>query len=253
MTHTTPRARGDHRIRIHEDAAQLARAVAAECLALARHCIAARQRFRIALAGGHTPRALYRQLATASADEADWPRWEIFYGDERCVAPDHPDSNHRMAREAWLDHVPIPPAQIHPMVHDPRDPPGDALAYARALETLPRSGGMPVLDLVLLGLGTDGHTASLFPGTDILAVTDRPAAAVHPGAGGGWRISLTRPVIERARNLWFLVTGAGKAAIVARILGSSGPPEARLPAAVLQPAHGATWHLDRAAAREITR
>jgi 6-phosphogluconolactonase len=253
MTYPALFTEADRRVHVHDDAGQLARAVAAECLALARTCIGDRQRFRIALAGGRTPRTLYRQLATAPADEADWSRWEIFYGDERCVAADHPDSNHRMAREVWLDHVPIPPAQIHPMVRDPRDPPGDALAYAGVLEALPRSRGMPVLDLVLLGLGTDGHTASLFPDTDILAVTDRPVSAVHLAAGGGWRISLTRPVLEQARNLWFLVTGAGKAAIVARILGPSDRLDARLPAATLHPAHGATWHLDRAAAREITR
>jgi 6-phosphogluconolactonase len=253
MRQATPRVRGDHRIRIHEDAAQLARAVATECLALARTCIAARQRFRIALAGGRTPRALYGELAGAPADEADWSRWEIYYGDERCVAAGHPDSNHRMAREAWLDHVPIPRAQIHPMVRDPRDPSGDALAYAGVLEALPRSRGMPVLDLVLLGLGTDGHTASLFPDSDILTVTDRPVAAVYLAASDAWRISLTRPMLEQARNVWFLVTGAGKAAIVARILGPCSPPDARLPAAALHPAHGATWHLDREAAREIVR
>lgn len=236
------------RVCIHADAEALARTLAADCLDLANECIRDRGRFLIALAGGRTPRALYRRLAGTPTGGTDWSRWEVFYGDERCVAPDHTDSNHRMARETWLDHVPIPPARIHPMVSGAADPPADARAYARLLEALPRSRGMPVLDLILLGLGTDGHTASLFPGTDILAVSDRPVAAVRLKETGDWRISLTRPTLEQARHLWFVVTGGSKADTVSRILSPRDAHDASLPAATLRPAHGAVWHLDQDAA-----
>ncbi|WP_081617240.1 6-phosphogluconolactonase [Thioalkalivibrio sulfidiphilus] len=239
-------------VRIHADPEELAATVASEVLDLAARCIRAHGVFRIALAGGRTPRALYEHLAQIGPGHGDWSHWEIFYGDERCVPQDDLDSNHRMAREAWLDRVPIPPERIHPMVTDPNDPEGDARRYGAVLSDLPRREGMPVFDLVLLGLGPDGHTASLFPGTDILEVTDRPVAAVYVPQKGSWRISLTRPALEQADALWFLVTGADKADTVARVLHPAGAEDAALPAALLAPARPPVWHLDRDAARSLS-
>lgn len=239
-------------IRIHADPQTLAATVANEVLDLAQRYIRAHGVFRIALAGGRTPRALYEHLAQLGPGQQDWSRWEIFYGDERCVSPEDLHSNHRMTREAWLDHVPISRERIHPMVTDPNDPEGDARRYGAVLSDLPRREGMPVFDLVLLGLGPDGHTASLFPDTDILAVTDRPVAAVYVPQKDSWRISLTRPALEQADALWFLVTGADKADTVARVLQPDGAEDAALPAARLAPVHAPVWHLDRDAAASLT-
>jgi 6-phosphogluconolactonase len=235
------------RARVHPDPSALALAVTRDCIALARSCIAAQGTFRIALAGGHTPAIVYRQLAMTSPDKARWSCWEVFYGDERCVSRDDPLSNHRMARAAWLDHVPIPVERIHPMVNHPDQPENDALAYARTLAALADTDGWPVLDLILLGVGADGHTASLFPGTDIIHVTDRPVAAVRHPDDGRWRISLTRPVLARARALWFLVTGSGKADVLRRVLLPRTPQDRTLPAVLCDRAD-AVWHVDRASA-----
>lgn len=239
-----------NRLRIHPHAMSLARTVANECLELARTSLRRRGAFHVALAGGRTPETLYRALAASPRGATDWTRWHVFFGDERCVPPDHPASNQRMARRAWLDHVPVAPQHIHAMVQDPDQPEADARAYARLLEPLAGADGWPVLDLILLGIGTDGHTASLFPDTDILQVVDRPVAAVRHPADGGWRISLTRPVLARARSLWFLATGAGKAAVLARILRPATPSDAALPAALCN-RPDAVWHMDRAAAGRL--
>ncbi|MDX5332668.1 MAG: 6-phosphogluconolactonase [Gammaproteobacteria bacterium] len=234
---------------IHADAEALSRAAAGYVLAAAQSAIATRGVFHLALAGGSTPRRLYQLLAATPADRVDWPHWQIWFGDERCVPPDHADSNYRMAREALLDHVAIPAAQIHPMVHHPDDPAADARAYAGQLtRDLITAAGVPVLDLVLLGMGDDGHTASLFPGTDILAVDDRPVAAVA-APGKGWRISLTYPVLERARERLFLVAGAAKAPVLAQVLAD---PQAAAPYPVARlAAGGGRWLLDRAAAQAL--
>jgi 6-phosphogluconolactonase len=238
------------RIRIHPDTDALAHTVSHACLGLAGRCIRERGAFHVALAGGRTPEALYRRLAAAPPGAADWTRWQVYYGDERCVPQDHPDSNHRMVSRAWLDHVAIPREHIHPMVSDPDDPDADARAYTHTLAPLNGQDGVPILDLVLLGVGIDGHTASLFPGTDILQIADRPVAAVrHPG-DGTWRVSLTRPVPARARALWFLVTGRAKAGVVRRVLHPATPGDRALPAALCN-RDDAVWHLDREAAAEL--
>lgn len=234
---------------IHADAEALSRAAAGYVLAAAQAAIATRGVFHLALAGGSTPRRLYQLLAATPADRVDWAHWQIWFGDERCVPADHADSNYRMAREALLDHVPIPAAQVHPMVHHPDDPAADAQAYAEQLaRDLTTAAGVPVLDLVLLGMGDDGHTASLFPGTDILAVDDRPVAAVAV-PGKGWRISLTYPVLARARERLFLVAGAAKAPVLAKVLAA---PQAAAPYPVARLAAGrGRWLLDQAAAQDL--
>ncbi len=208
---------------------------------------AERGAFRIALAGGSTPEGLYRRLAAPDlADLVPWDRTEVFFGDERCVRADHPDSNSRMARRALLDHVPLPASRIHPMDCG-RDPRQAAADYARLLrERLPPRDGVPVFDLVLLGLGPDGHIASLFPGTVALTQTE-PVAPSYVIRLGAWRLTLTFPVLNAARRVWLLATGEAKADIVRRAL-AGGTEQRALPVHRLRPAGELRVWLDRAAA-----
>lgn len=219
---------------------------------IAADAIAERGSFRIALAGGNTPRGLYRCVAAPShTSRIDWRRVHVFFGDERCVPLDHADSNYRMANEAMLERVPIPSAQVHPMCHTPQAPEADAKRYAELLAAqIPCTGGIPVFDLILLGLGDDGHTASLFPGTPILQETDKTVAAVHVDKLDSWRVSLTFPVLNQARHLLFLVAGAGKADTVGRVFS---PPGAEpFPVQRIEPQGTVEWHLDQAAASQLS-
>ncbi|AOV16397.1 6-phosphogluconolactonase [Acidihalobacter aeolianus] len=228
------------------DAEQLYVTVTEHLLHLADAAIAARGRFHLALAGGNTPRRLYERLA--ALDSADWDRWEIWFGDERCVPPDHPDSNYRMARETLLEHVAIPPEQVHPIIPHARfEPEAAAADYADTMSAhLPLRAGWPILDVVLLGLGPDGHTASLFPGTGILDVQDTPVAAAYVPRLGAWRISLTLPALAHARQLIFVAEGAGKSEILTRLLRGPAAGESPLPAERVSNPH-TEWYLDAAA------
>lgn len=201
--------------------------------------------FHLALAGGRTPERLYRRLAGM---DLPWNRLHIWFGDERAVPPDDPDSNERMSREALLDHVPIPPGQIHPMRPAVTTIRHDAAAYRRELSRwAPRDpAGWPIFDLVLLGLGADGHTASLFPGSCALHEAHRSVVANYAPKLRAWRMTLTYPAINAARRVWLLATGAEKAGAVARL--RSG--DASAPAARLAPAGEYRILLDRAAAGE---
>ncbi len=184
--------------------------------ALAANCLARQDRFSIILAGGSTPRALYQRLRRLSTD---WHRWQVYFGDERCLSAGHPERNDTMAGDAWLDHVAIPAAHIH------RVPPGtEAHAAARAYDAVLAQA--PGFDLALLGLGEDGHTASLFPhdaripeATELaLAVTDAPKPPPQ-------RVSLSARCLSSADAVWFLVTGAGKRqALEAWLAGAPLPP-----------------------------
>jgi 6-phosphogluconolactonase len=237
--------------RVHHDLEQLSRDLAARWLEHARQGIAQRGAAHMVLAGGGTPRRLYEVLAeSARATRLDWSRVHVWFGDERCVPPDHHDSNYRMARAALLDHVPIPAAQVHPILADISSVRLDAARYAQALRRHAPAGprGLPCFDLVLLGLGEDGHTASLFPGTCILNERERPVAAVYVPRLKGWRISLTLPALRQARALWVLATGAAKADILRRIWQE---PAAGLPVQVLADLETLEWHLDEAAAEYL--
>mgnify|MGYP006289994235 CR=1 FL=1 len=210
--------------------------------------VAERGAFRVALAGGSTPEGLYRRLAAPDlADLTPWDRAEVFFGDERCVGPRHPESNYRMAREALLDHVPVPRKRVHPM-DCRRDPQKAAADYARLLHERVPAGvnGVPELDLVLLGLGPDGHVASLFPGTTALTVTE-PVAPNYVIRLGAWRLTLTFPVLNAARRVWLLATGEAKADVVRRALAPA-PDDRPLPVHRLHPAGEWRVWLDRAAA-----
>ena len=202
--------------------------------------------FAIALAGGSTPRALYQHLAAPPyRDTLDWSRWSVYVGDERAAPPDDPESNYRLGRETLLDHVPIPADQVHRMEAERPDLDAAAAAYSALLEaTLPPGpAGAPRLDCVLLGIGTDGHTASLFPGTPALDVTDawatRGLATYEPVD----RITVTFPLIDAAAAVAFLVTGESKRAALAGVVAGT------VPAARVRPAHGELhWFLDTVAA-----
>jgi 6-phosphogluconolactonase len=230
------------------DAEAVARTAAEELAGAAARAVAARGAFTLALAGGSTPRRLYALLADAGAPfraRMPWDRTHVFFGDERPVPPDHPDSNYRMAREALLDHVAV--ASVHRI---PAEEPAAAEAYEAELRRffgIPGGGEPPRLDAVLLGLGADGHTASLFPGTAALEETDRWVASPFVARLGTRRTTLTLPILSRARAVLFLVSGAEKAAALARVLAPA-PGAEPLPAARVRPDEGAVWIVVEAAA-----
>ncbi len=204
-------------------------------------------RCSLALAGGSTPRALYRLLAAEHRDRIPWEGVHIFWGDERYVPSDDPRSNYGMARETLLDHVPVPAENVHPMPADFPDPDEAARAYEATMRThLP--GLWPRFDLILLGLGADGHTASLFSGSPALKERERWVVSIRAPADPSLRLTLTLPVLNHAAHVWFLVAGTDKASALQRAL--SEPPDARAcPASAVRPGHGAVvWWVDEAAA-----
>jgi 6-phosphogluconolactonase len=228
------------------DATELAATAAQRVVAASQAAIAERGRFALVLAGGDTPRMLYERLAAAPEGAIDWARTTLFFGDERAVPPDHPESNYRMARESLLAPSAIPAEQVHRIMGEAA--PQAAAAQYEAVLREQFTGDWPDFDLVLLGLGDDGHTASLFPGTAALDVTDRWVTANHVPALDAWRITLTLPALNQARELLFLVSGAGKAAALAAVLA----PGSDLPAARVQPVQGrVTWCIDADAARHL--
>ena len=229
-----------------ETAAQLVVDVAAEA-------VDARGRFSLVLAGGATPRATYRRLAQSPLrDRVAWRRARVFFGDERAVPPEHPESNYRMAYETLLSRVDVPATQVFRIRAEADDTDAAAAEYARTLgEVLgTRRGELPRFDLVLLGLGVDGHTASLFPGSPVVREVFRPVAAVHAAAAAiPERITLTLPVINAAACVVYLVAGAEKAKVVRAVLAD----QATVPAAMVRPENGTlVWLLDRAAAGRLT-
>ena len=236
-------------------AGELAAEAARRVGAAAARALAARNRFTLVLAGGSTPRALYRLLAdqaeTGEGEGLDWARTEVFFGDERCVPPDHPSSNYRQVKEDLLDRLPLRPAAVN-RIRGELSPTEAADQYADLLDRR-FAGADPVFDLVMLGVGDDGHTASLFPGTEALlektrtvVVGEAPVPPVH-------RVSLTLPVLGLAREVLFVVGGAAKAPVMARILNSSSRTavgnDPLPPACLVEPKSGSrTWLLDREAA-----
>lgn len=236
-------------IRVFADPEALSRAAAELFVAEARQAVQARGRFAVALAGGGTPRKTYELLGQETFRElVPWQNTHIFWGDERCVPADDPRNNARMARRTLLDHVPIPPDQIHPMVCV--SSPAEAAAE---YEALLRSffAGAPRFDLVLLGLGENGHTASLFPGTPVLEEQQRWVAEVHVAEEGLHRLTLTSVAINQAAQIVFLVSGYGKATILREVLeGAENSPS--LPARLIAPSEGGLlWLVDRDAARYL--
>jgi len=195
----------------------LARAAAARVHAAAGAAIAHRGRFRVALSGGSTPRALHRELA-ARPDAVDWGRTDVFFGDERAVPPDHPDSNYRMARETLLEPAHVPDANVRRMQGEASDLDAAARAYEAALTA---GAAAPWLDLVLLGMGPDGHTASLFPGTTAVEERARACVAVDVPQLRARRLTLTVPVLSGATEVAFLIAGREKAEALRDVLGET--------------------------------
>ncbi len=240
-------------VHIHRDETALFRACAERVAMMAAECVEERGAFHIALAGGSTPEGVYRLLAQSPLKGIiDWSRVHVWFGDERCVPPDHPQSNYRMARAALLTQVPLPEAQVHRIVGE-MPPERAAQAYAEELKRYaPRaSDQVPVLDMILLGTGPDGHVASLFPGTDILK-RRKPAAAVFVPKLDSWRISLTFPVINAARHIMLLVSGRKKADIIRHVFLRRTDVNP-LPVQLLRPSGQLEWYLDQAAARHVMR
>jgi 6-phosphogluconolactonase len=224
---------GSPRIFVSETPELLATRAADEFVAACAAAITDRGRFAVALSGGKTPRAMLEALA---ARPVDWLLVHFFWSDERCVGPDDPNSNYRMAREALLSRVTPPQANVH-RIKGELDPPEGARDYTEQLQSF--FSGTPSFDLVYLGLGPDGHTASLFPGTTALRVTDKPCVAnrVDRAVGSVWRLTLTFPAINAARRVIFLVEGSEKAAILKRVIEGAKDVE-RYPAQGIAPASG---------------
>jgi 6-phosphogluconolactonase len=237
-------------IHVLPDARALAEAGALEFARAARDAVSDRGVFRVALAGGSTPRALYRRLTKAPyRRKIVWNRIRFFWGDERCVPPSHERSNYRMAREALLDSLDIPRRHVFRMKGE-LQPARAARSYEEVLRREFR-GRQARLDLVLLGLGTDGHTASLFPGTAALGQERRLVAANSVAKLSEWRLTLTRRAINAARRIVFLVSGPEKAAAAAAILKKERGWR-DLPASRIAPTRGTLlWLLDEAAASNL--
>jgi 6-phosphogluconolactonase len=201
------------------------------------------------LSGGATPRETYARLAAPPfVDRVPWDRTWVFFGDERCVPPEHGESNYRMASEALLSKVGIPAERVYRMRGEAADPEEAAADYARTLAAVfeTRRGGLPRFDVVLLGLGLDGHTASLFPGSPAAREIFRTVVAVHAAAARiPQRLTLTIPTLSAAARVIFLVSGAEKA----KVVKSAWSDGAIVPASMIRPDDGTlTWIVDRAAA-----
>jgi len=245
-------------LQVLPSASLVAEAAARRFVAIANDAIRARGEFVVALSGGSTPRSMYARLAAEpAASNVNWSRLQVLWGDERCVPPDHAASNYRMAREALLDHVPIPAANVH-RIRGEDDPGAAATAYEQVIRGVlrtptgpPRGPSAARIDLVLLGLGVDGHTASLFPGA--VAVHDSPSwvraeYARKQCRRGGSRSPL---IINAAAVVAFVVTGGAKAAIVRKVLEGPHRPH-ELPAQLIAPAAGhVLWFVDAPAAAAL--
>ena len=230
-----------------QDIAELSRQSAERFSQLVKQSVQRSGQFTVALSGGSTPRHLYSLLASPDYEsQIPWKNVQLFWGDERCVPPDHPESNFRMVEAALLSRIKIPAENIHRMAGE-REPQAAATEYEKHLQEffgLPR-GALPRFDLILLGIGEDGHTASLFPGSDALEETKHLVVAPFVDKLESYRLSLTLPVLNHGAAVWFLVTGSGKAAAVREVLGGSSD----LPAAKVQPVSGRLiWFITQDAA-----
>jgi 6-phosphogluconolactonase len=237
----------DAEVVVLPDPGALAHEAARRFVSLAREAAGSRGRFSVALSGGSTPGGLYRLLAEEPyRSQVPWDAVHLFWGDERCVPPDDPGSNYHLADESLLSRVPVPPENVH-RVRGELEPASAARDYEHQIQDF-FCGPHARFDLILLGLGEDGHTASLFPGSPALAETERlvaAATAVYQDRPAQ-RVTFTLPILNSARQVLFLVAGSAKAAVVQAVLEGA---DDRLPARQVQPlAGGITWLLDAQAA-----
>lgn len=243
-------------VRVLADAGQLSRAAAEEFVRRAQEAVRDKGVFTVALSGGSTPKSLYSLLSSESEDfrsRIPWSNIHFFWGDERHVAADDPESNYRMANETLLSKVPVPPGNVHRIR---AENPDAALAAKEYEETLRQffkltPGQLPRFDLVLLGMGPCGHTASLFPGTEALNERERLVVAQWVEKFNAYRITMTPPVLNNAASVIFIVGGTDKAETLHAVLEGDDEP-ARYPAQLIRPTHGdLLWLVDEAAAARL--
>lgn len=209
--------------------------------------IESRGQFTIALSGGSTPKPLYEALATQSLP---WSKIHVFWGDERYVHANHKDSNQLMARQAWLDKIDFPGDHVHPIDTDGADPSQDAAKHEAQLRKFFQTPqGIPTFDLILLGMGDDGHTASLFPHTEALTVSDRLITVGNKD--GQPRLTFTVPLINQARCVLFVVAGANKRSALEQVFAPQGD-EMEYPSRLIKPQGELLWLLDQAAAADLS-
>ena len=231
---------------VFPDSASLAHGAAEMFVGLARDVIAAQGRFSAALSGGTTPSLLFGLLGSEYGDKLRWEYVNLFWTDERAVPPDQEQSNFRIANAELISKIAIPVENVHRMQGEIA-PTEAAEIYERELRQYFGEAGIPEFDLILLGVGEDGHTASLFPGSKALSEKQRFVLPVFSDASPNWRITLTMPVLNNASHLVFLVSGKSKAGIIGNILGKGN--SAGYPAGVIKPIRGTvTWLLDKEAA-----
>jgi 6-phosphogluconolactonase len=241
-------------VQIFPDLEFLARSAADQFIQLAGDCIRTHGIFSVALSGGSTPQSLYRVLASEPfSEQVDWSLVHLFWGDERCVPPNHPDSNYFHAFQTMITNIPIPEKNIHriPAELSPKEA---AVSYEETLLEFFQSledeemRHRASFDLVLLGMGDDGHTASLFPGTEPIHEETRWVSALYVDRVGAWRITLTPVVLNRAGKVIFLVAGSGKNWTLQKVLYGSYQPD-RYPAQIIRPfGEDPLWLVDEAAA-----
>jgi 6-phosphogluconolactonase len=234
-------------IHVLPSADALARDAATRVVAAAKASIAAKGAFSIALSGGSTPKVMYALLAAEPLkSQVDWSKWDVYWGDERCVGPDHKDSNFKMANDAMLSKTPIPPGNIHRMRSE-ADPEAASKEYGELLRQKFGEGG---LDLVLLGMGPDGHTLSLFPGTTALNETKHRCVSNWVEKFNTFRVTMTAPFVNRAKQIMVILGGADKRERVAEVLKGPYEPQ-RLPIQLIDPAPSGgrlVWLMDADAA-----
>src|SRR6185369_8288528 len=239
-------------IQIFPNSEDLARAAAEHFVARCREAVERRGSFTVALSGGSTPKLLFELLADPNEpfrDQIPWPNIHFFWSDERHVPPDHADSNYRMANEAMLSRVPVATNNVHRVPSENPNATEAASEYEQTLIETTRQS-LPQLDLILLGLGPDGHTASIFPGSEVLHETKRLVAAPWVEKFNTYRITMTLPLLNNGASVLFLVSGAEKAEMVKKVI--EGPKQ--YPAQAVQPTHGQlVWMLDKDAATKLIR
>ena len=240
-------------VRVFDSPEEVARSAAEQFVELADNAAAEHSQFNVALAGGSTPRRMYGLLAGDQLrNRVEWTGVHLFFGDERCVPRDHQDSNYRMAYEALISRVNIPASNVHPIIGE-GEPASNASLYETELRQVFSDVSKPAFNLVLLGLGEDGHTASLFPATSALDVTGKWVVENRVERLGSYRITLTPAAINGAAQVTFLVAGTNKAAAVKAVLEGPLQPE-KLPAQLIKPESGnLTWLLDSQAASMLAK
>lgn len=236
---------------IFPDGTQLAQAAAKAIIEFGLEKIDAQGRFTLVLSGGGTPKATYRLLPEmAAAKEMDWGRVFLLFGDERCVPPEHPDSNYGMVRQTLLDQIDIPRQNVLPMLCTV-SPDDAALAYEEQLRMLLTHQWDGELDLILLGLGSNAHTASLFPGSEALEESSRLVLSTYVDELDSWRLTLTPAALNSAERVFFLVQGDSKAEAVRQVFMNDFDPQ-RWPAQIVQPTNGRVeWFMDDGAASQL--